>query len=195
MKKYQITIEVDETQLKQIYLDQDKSLTEKDLPSTEEMIKNEFDWLVQSGIEVIGSISPINNHKNIEKLAILINLYSLQKTSKIMKNSSLSLESQFEVERLKLHLQKQPEQAFELAIAHFEDYLELVQEYKKLQQKQKFPSLAPIQTPSHARLQTKYDNLQQKYRELLMDNAYLKHQNQDLKDLVDILTDDCFLLL
>ncbi len=112
-----------------------------------------------------------------------------------MKNTSLSLESQFEVERLKLHLQKHPEQAFELAIAHFEDYLQLVQEYKKLQQKPKSPSLPPIQTPSHARLQTKYDNLQQKYRNLLMDNAYLRHQNQDLNDLVDILTDDCFLLL
>ncbi|MDJ0575694.1 MAG: hypothetical protein QNJ65_11075 [Xenococcaceae cyanobacterium MO_234.B1] len=62
MKQYQITIEVDEAQLKQIYLDQDKSLTEKDLPSTEEMIKNEFDWLVQSGIEMIGNIAPIDNH-------------------------------------------------------------------------------------------------------------------------------------
>ena len=62
MKQYQVTIEVDETQLKQIYLDQDKSLTEKDLPSTEEMIKNEFDWLVQSGIEMIGNIAPIDNH-------------------------------------------------------------------------------------------------------------------------------------
>ena len=62
MKQYQITIKVDETQLKQIYLDQDKSLTEKDLTSTEEMIKNEFDWLVQSGIEMIGNIAPIDNH-------------------------------------------------------------------------------------------------------------------------------------
>ena len=62
MKQYQITIEVDEAQLKQIYLDQDKSLTEKDLPSTVEMIENELGWLIQSGIEVIGNIAPIDNH-------------------------------------------------------------------------------------------------------------------------------------
>ena len=64
MKQYQLTIKVDETQLKQIHLDQDKSLTEKDLPSTEEMIKNEFGWLIQSGIEITGNIAPIDNHKN-----------------------------------------------------------------------------------------------------------------------------------
>ncbi len=62
MKQYQITIEVDEAQLKQIYLDQDKRLTEKDLPSTVEMIENELGWLVQSGIKVIGNIAPIDNH-------------------------------------------------------------------------------------------------------------------------------------
>ncbi len=62
MKQYQITIEVDEAQLKQIYLDQDKSLTEKDLPSTVEMIENELGWLIQSGIKVIGNIAPIDNH-------------------------------------------------------------------------------------------------------------------------------------
>ncbi len=61
MKQYQVTIEVDEAQLKQIYLDQDKSLTEKDLPSTEEMIENELGWLIQSGIKVIGNIALIDN--------------------------------------------------------------------------------------------------------------------------------------
>ena len=112
-----------------------------------------------------------------------------------MKNTSLSLESQLEVERLKIYLKKYPQQAFELAISHFEDYLELVWEYKKLEKQKQLPSLPTIPTRSHALLQTKYDNLQQKYRKLLMDNAYLRHQNQDLKDLVDILTDDDFLLL
>lgn len=112
-----------------------------------------------------------------------------------MNNSSLPLESQLEVERLKIYLKKYPQQAFELAISHFEDYLELVWEYKKLEKQKQLPSLRPIPTRSHALLQTKYDNLQQKYRKVLMDNAYLRHQNQDLKDLVDILTDDDFLLL
>ncbi len=62
MKQYQVTIEVDEAQLKQTYLDQDKNFTEKDLPSTVEMIENELGWLIQSGIEVIGNIAPIDNH-------------------------------------------------------------------------------------------------------------------------------------
>ena len=61
MKQYQLTIKVDEIQLKQIHLDQDKSLTEKDLPSTEEMIENELGWLIQSGIKVIGNIAPIDH--------------------------------------------------------------------------------------------------------------------------------------
>ncbi len=58
MKQYQVTIEVDEAQLKETYLDQDKNITEKDLPSTVEMIENEFGWLIQSGIKVIGNIAP-----------------------------------------------------------------------------------------------------------------------------------------
>ena len=65
MKQYQVTIEVDEAQLEQTYLDQDKSLTEKDLPSTVEMIENELGWLIQSGIEVIGNIAPIDNHNSV----------------------------------------------------------------------------------------------------------------------------------
>ncbi len=65
MKQYQLTIKVDETQLKQIHLDQDKSLTEKDLPSTVEMIENELGWLIQSGIEVIANITSIDNCNNV----------------------------------------------------------------------------------------------------------------------------------
>ncbi len=65
MKQYQVTIEVDEAQLKQTYLDQDKNFTEKDLPSTVEMIENELGWLIQSGIEVIGNITSIDNCNNV----------------------------------------------------------------------------------------------------------------------------------
>lgn len=38
-----------------------------------------------------------------------------------------------EVQRLKHHLQKHPEQALELAISHYQDYLVLVTESEKLQ--------------------------------------------------------------
>ena len=45
----------------------------------------------------------------------------------------LPLESKFEVTKLKLYLQQHPEDSYQLAIDHFEDFLALVREYKKLQ--------------------------------------------------------------
>ena len=59
MKKYEIIIEVDEEKLKQIYLEQEENLTEKDLPTTEELIKKEFDWLESSGIKLSEIIKEI----------------------------------------------------------------------------------------------------------------------------------------
>lgn len=53
-----------------------------------------------------------------------------------MNHSTLSLESQFELELLKRYLKRHPQseaEAYRLAIAHFEDYLQLVSEYQKLQ--------------------------------------------------------------
>ncbi len=107
-----------------------------------------------------------------------------------MNNEPLSLESQFEVKRLKLHLQKYPSQSIELAIAHFEDYLQLVQEYKKLEQQKKSPSLPPIPSPSYQRLQAEYDDLLQEYKKLLMTLARLQQENQDLIELASALSDD-----
>lgn len=49
--------------------------------------------------------------------------------------TSLPLESQLEVCKLKLYLQQHPEDAYQLAIDHFIDFLALVHEYKKLQAK------------------------------------------------------------
>ncbi|GAB4542076.1 MAG: hypothetical protein Tsb0014_34500 [Pleurocapsa sp.] len=50
-----------------------------------------------------------------------------------MNIDSLPLVSEFEITRLKLYLQQNPEESYRLAIAHFEDFLLLVQEYQKLQ--------------------------------------------------------------
>lgn len=69
MAKYQLTIEVDETQLKQNYLSQDKNLTEKDLPSPEEIIKKNFNCLVDSEKKIIGTITPIEHPKNEQSLS------------------------------------------------------------------------------------------------------------------------------
>ncbi len=44
----------------------------------------------------------------------------------------LPLESELQVIRLKRYLNKYPEEAFELAIQHYEDFLALAVEYKKL---------------------------------------------------------------
>lgn len=45
---------------------------------------------------------------------------------------SLPLESELQVVRLKLYLEKNPEQATNLALQHYEDFLALAIEYRKL---------------------------------------------------------------
>lgn len=107
-----------------------------------------------------------------------------------MNNEPLSLESQFEVKRLKLYLEQNPEKAQDLAISYFEDYLELVQEYKKLEVQNKSTSLPPIPSPNYDRLQAKYDDLQQQYRKLIVDNHCLRHQVKQLIELACALSDE-----
>ena len=48
---------------------------------------------------------------------------------------SLPLESELQVVRLKLYLDKNPEEATELALQHYEDFLALAIKFKKLQAK------------------------------------------------------------
>ena len=48
---------------------------------------------------------------------------------------SLPLESEFQVIRLKKHLEKYPEEATELAIQYYEDFLALAIEQRKLKEK------------------------------------------------------------
>jgi hypothetical protein len=48
--------------------------------------------------------------------------------------NSTPLETSFSVERLKRHLQQHPEQASQLAIDYFQDFLNLARQYKQLQQ-------------------------------------------------------------
>ncbi len=107
-----------------------------------------------------------------------------------MNDKSLSLESQFEVKRLKLYLDTHPQESLRLAIAHFEDYLELVHEYKKLDQKYKSNCLSPIITKIYARLQSEYYDLREEYIKAQKENAYLKKENHDLMQLIDAMTDD-----
>jgi|GEM_PF-4378496 len=106
-----------------------------------------------------------------------------------MKNTPSQLHNTFEVELLKRYLDANPQESRRLAIAHFEDYLELVHEYKKLEQKQKSPSLPPIINKIHSRLRREHENLQKQYLKVVKENACLKKENQDLMQLINNLTD------
>ena len=48
---------------------------------------------------------------------------------------SLPLESELQVVRLKLYLEKNPQEATELALQHYEDFLALAAKYRKLKTK------------------------------------------------------------
>jgi len=48
---------------------------------------------------------------------------------------SLPLESELQVVRLKMYLDRNPQEANELALQHYEDFLALAIKYKKLQSK------------------------------------------------------------
>jgi hypothetical protein len=48
---------------------------------------------------------------------------------------SLPLESELQVVRLKMYLDRNPQEATELALQHYEDFLALALKYKKLQSK------------------------------------------------------------
>lgn len=48
---------------------------------------------------------------------------------------SLPLESELQVVRLKMYLDRNPQEAVELALQHYEDFLALAVKYKKLQSK------------------------------------------------------------
>ena len=48
---------------------------------------------------------------------------------------SLPLESELQVVRLKMYLDKNPQEAMELAIQHYEDFLLLAAKHRKLQSK------------------------------------------------------------
>ncbi len=61
MKQYKITILVDEQELKESYLDQDRSLTEQEVPDLIELIETEFNWLTPGGIHLIGDIEEVSD--------------------------------------------------------------------------------------------------------------------------------------
>ena len=106
--------------------------------------------------------------------------------------NTLPLHNQFaiavEMIKLKLHLRKYPENSYQLAIEHFQDYLEVVERYKQLQaenKKLKSISLPPMTTPSHGQLQRKYDELEKSYQELIRHHSNLVEENDALLVLLE----------
>ena len=99
----------------------------------------------------------------------------------------LPLHAQFDLIRLKLHLRKNPEESYELAVGHYQDYLEVVERYKQLEaenKKLKSVSLPPFGTPSHGQLQSQYDELLECYKALLQKFLNLGEENKALYELL-----------
>ncbi len=75
-----------------------------------------------------------------------------------MQNIPFPIEAELEIERLEVHLQKHPEQAFQLAIKHFKDYLEIFLKYEKLIEQRQSISLPPFPTPRQIQLETEHQD-------------------------------------
>ncbi|MGK7893115.1 MAG: hypothetical protein AB4372_05650 [Xenococcus sp. (in: cyanobacteria)] len=107
-----------------------------------------------------------------------------------MYQTSLPLHAEFDITRLKLHLQEHPEQAQQIAIEQFTYYLEALEENRKLEQKLQSPSLSSCSQISNTRLQNEYDDLRQEYKKIL--NAYtrLRRENQNLMELINTPSND-----
>ena len=98
-----------------------------------------------------------------------------------MYKTSLPLHSQFDLARLKLHLQEHPEQASQIAIAQFTYHLELLEETRKLEKKLESASEPSFPRLSNTRLQNKYDDLLQEHKKLLNAYAHVIQENHHLK--------------
>ena len=103
-----------------------------------------------------------------------------------MQQTSLPLHAQFDITRLKLHLQQHPEQAQQIAIDQFTYHLELLEENRKLEQKLQSPSLPSFSSQlSNTKLQNEYNDLKAEYKKLSNSYARLRRKNQNLMKLID----------
>ena len=115
-----------------------------------------------------------------------------------MYKTSLPLHSQFDLARLKLHLQEHPEQASQIAIDQFTYHLELLEETRKLEKKLQSASEPSFPRLSNTRLQNKYDDLLQEHKKLLNAYARVNQENHQLKQMMKSPTNNyspifCFL--
>jgi hypothetical protein len=80
-----------------------------------------------------GNFKAFKQQKNCGRILPNIPKISLYYLEKVM--ISLPLESELQVVRLKMYLDRNPQEASELALQHYEDFLALAIKYKKLQSK------------------------------------------------------------
>ncbi len=104
-----------------------------------------------------------------------------------MYQTSLPLHSQFDIARLKLHLQEHPEQAQEIAMAQFTYHLELLEETRKLEKKLQSASDPSFPRLSNTRLQNEYDDLRKEYQKILNSHSRLDRENHKLKQFLSFL--------
>ncbi len=102
-----------------------------------------------------------------------------------MYQTSLPLHAEFDITRLKLHLQEHPEQAQQIAIDQFTYYLEALEENHKLEQKLQSPSFPSFSQISNTRLQNEYNDLKAEYKKLSNSYARLRRKNQNLMKIID----------
>ncbi len=112
----------------------------------------------------------------------------------------LSLEHELALIRCQDYLKKEPEKAMTIALMQLHFHLEMLEECQRLEAENtrlKSISLPPFSTPSHGRLQAEYDDLRSEYLDVLIKNARLRKENQqlsqenhDFKQVIDALTKD-----
>ena len=102
--------------------------------------------------------------------------------------TTLSLPAQFEVERLKRYLQEYPEQANSLASEYFQDYLELVSKYQKLENN--FHKFSVTPASKYTNLQADNIEWRQYCFQLQAECVNLREDNQVLKKLIAIIAPD-----
>ena len=101
-----------------------------------------------------------------------------------MNNIPLSLEAQFDLALLKLHLREYPEQAEEIALKQFQFHLEASAKCQRLQTK-----YDRLRTEQSEILQQNV-HLRQAKHNLVRENQQLRRENQNLMQLINTLTQE-----
>ncbi|MDJ0650460.1 MAG: hypothetical protein QNJ60_17335 [Xenococcaceae cyanobacterium MO_188.B19] len=107
-----------------------------------------------------------------------------------MYHTSLPLHAEFDIVRLKLHLEEHPEQAQQIAIDQFTYHLEVLEENHKLEQKLQSISLPSLPQLNNIKLQNEYNDLLEQYTKLLNSYGRVTQENQKLRETIEYRTNE-----